>query len=160
MAGSGGNFTTEVKPGGAPMGSGSAMPTSTNPAAPIQPISARPQYQPQYQQLQYQQPIYQPQQRYQPNYGLQNLYNMFMNNMQASGLQNLYGAGTFNRPRAPLQPYIGSTYRPDLTSARAKLNDVAPSVATEQARAAAEEARRQAEEAANRPQQDSGGGGG
>ena len=149
--GAAGNFTTEVKPGGAPTGvGGSDLTVAPLPSPPAQPaVSPSPQtqqqtaqYQPQYQQMVQPQP--QMQQPYQPDMGLQNLYSMFMNAMQAGGLNNLYGAGTFNRPRAPMQPYVGSTYRPDMTSAYAKLKDVAPSVATEQARAAAEEARQNA----------------
>jgi hypothetical protein len=74
------------------------------------------------------------------------------NNLGLPSLQSMFGMQQRNAPYqsglqqlAPLAPYVGSTYRPDMSSAIAKLNDVNPSVATEQARAAAEEARLRAE---------------
>jgi len=77
------------------------------------------------------------------NLGLPSLQSMF--NMpqrgapyQASGIQQL----------APMAPYIGSTYRPDMSGIMARLNNVAPSVELQQRQAAEAEAKRLAEEAA------------
>lgn len=72
---------------------------------------------------------------------LQNLFNLPQRgpNPQAGGIQQL----------TPMTPYVGSTYRPNMSAINANLNNVAPSVALQQKRAAEEEARRQAEEAAN-----------
>jgi hypothetical protein len=90
------------------------------------------------------------------NLGLPSLQSMF--NMpqrgapyQPSGLQQL----------SPMAPYIGSTYRPNMSVINKNLNNVAPSVELQQRQAAEEEARRSAEEAANAPppSNDYGGGG-
>ena len=63
-----------------------------------------------------------------------------------------------------MRPYVGSTYRPDMSTINANLNNVAPSVALQQQRAAEEAARQAALDALNAPQQsygyDGGGGGG
>jgi hypothetical protein len=90
------------------------------------------------------------------------------NNLGLPSLQSMFGMQQRSAPYqsglqqlAPLAPYVGSTYRPDMSGAIAKLNDVNPSVATEQARAKAEADRLAALEAANpRPAYDYGGGGG
>lgn len=104
----------------------------------------------------------QPAPQYNPMAGLQSLYSMFANPTQVqTGIQNLYGAGTQTAPRQPLPQYVGSTYRPDMSGALAKLRDVAPSVATEQAREAAAKAKWDAEHPAMPSGgNDNGGGGG
>jgi hypothetical protein len=80
----------------------------------------------------------------QPNsLGLPSLQSMF--NLpqraapQAGGIQQL----------ATMKPYVGSTYRPDMSAINANLNNVAPSVALQQQRAAEEAARQAALEALN-----------
>lgn len=72
-----------------------------------------------------------------PISGLGDLYgNLFRSPQQSAGLQQL----------TPMQPYIGSTYRPNMAAVRQNLNNVAPSVQEQQRLAAIEEAKRKAEE--------------
>lgn len=82
----------------------------------------------------------QPTQGQQNSLGLPSLQSMFNlpqrgPSPQAGGLQQL----------TPMTPYVGSTYRPDMSAINANLNNVAPSVALQQQRAAEEEARLAAE---------------
>jgi hypothetical protein len=85
---------------------------------------------------------------------LQSMFNMPQRGApyQASGIQQL----------APMLPYVGSTYRPDMAAINKNLNNVAPSVEL-QARLAAEEAARQEAlrptQTQTQPAADSGGGG-
>lgn len=75
-----------------------------------------------------------------PISGLGDLYgNLFRSPQQSFGIQQL----------TPMQPYIGSTYRPNMAAVRQNLRNVAPSVQEQQRLAAIEEARRRAEEEAN-----------
>jgi hypothetical protein len=55
---------------------------------------------------------------------LQSMFNMPQNNspFQANGIQQL----------APMAPYMGSTYKPDMSGIMARLNSAAPSVRPEQ----------------------------
>jgi hypothetical protein len=91
------------------------------------------------------------------NLGLPSLQSMF--NMpqrgapyQATGIQQL----------APMAPYMGSTYRPDMSRINQNLNNVAPSVELQQRLDAEAAARQAAIDAANAPppSNDYGGGGG
>ena len=88
--------------------------------------------------------------------GLSNLYgNLFNSPQQPAGIQQL----------TPMQPYVGSTYRPNMAAVRQNLNNVAPSVQEQQRLQAIEDARIRAEQEAYdaaHPQptyQDYGGGG-
>ena len=74
------------------------------------------------------------------------------NSLGLPSLQSMFGMQQGNAPYqsglqqlAPLTPYVGSTYRPDMSGAMAKLNEVAPSVSTQQARDAAAKAKWDAE---------------
>lgn len=93
------------------------------------------------------------------------------NSLGLPSLQSMFGMQQGNAPYqsglqqlAPLTPYVGSTYRPNMQGVTANLNNVAPSVATQKAREAAAQA---AWDAAHPPvvndsfgRWDAGGGGG
>jgi hypothetical protein len=80
------------------------------------------------------------------NLGLPSLQSMFGMQQkgapfQASGIQQL----------APMAPYMGSTYRPDMSAINKNLNNVVPSVELQQKQAAEEAARSAAIDATNEP---------
>jgi len=84
------------------------------------------------------------------NLGLPSLQSMFNmpqrgSPMQPSGIQQL----------APMAPYMGSTYRPDMSGIMARLNNVAPSVELQQRLDAEEAARQAAIDAEQQPQYES-----
>jgi hypothetical protein len=61
------------------------------------------------------------------------------NNLGLPSLQSMFGMQQGNTPYqsglqqlAPLTPYVGSSYRPDMSGIAAKLNNVAPAVTYEQ----------------------------
>jgi hypothetical protein len=123
--GGGGGFSTSQYDGGKP-GAGYTAPTTASPYAPsYAPQTATPFLQ----SVMAQHGGQAPQNN---NLGLPSLQSMFGMQQRSSplqgGLQQL----------APMMPYAGSTYRPDMSAVRQNLNNVAPSVSLQQEQAAQE----------------------
>jgi hypothetical protein len=89
------------------------------------------------------------------------------NSLGLPSLQSMFGMQQKNSPLqgglqqlAPMMPYVGSTYRPNMSAIQQNLNNVAPSVELQARLAAEEQARFDAENPVQATVQDYGGGGG
>ena len=81
----------------------------------------------------------------QNNLGLPSLQSMFNLPQRNAPMQSSSPLQGGLRQLAPMAPYVGSTYRPNMSAVSQNLNNVAPSVALQQQQAAEAQARWDAE---------------